>query len=146
LEFGDARRADHLLRRYAIDLLRPRTHELNPTARHDEGFEPVGAQVSEQLQHWLVNKLGVGPLEAWITCGSDPVRNDLREFVGRHPAVRCHHDFEKALLPSCSQRRYVMLEKSLKRLRRLPFGMLGRKTRDAIEREGKLEIDGLLSP
>src|SRR3954447_17414586 len=47
LEFGNTRRAHHLLRRYAIDLLRPWPHEFDAAARHDEGLEPIGAQVSE---------------------------------------------------------------------------------------------------
>src|SRR3954447_6515043 len=47
LEFGNARRAHHLLRWYSVDLLRPWPHELDAAARHDEGLEPIGPQVSE---------------------------------------------------------------------------------------------------
>ena len=68
------RRADDLLGRNAVDLLGPRAHELDAAAGDDEGLEAVGAQVGEQLQHRLIDQLGVGPLEARIARGREPVR------------------------------------------------------------------------
>ena len=77
LELHHAGRADHLLGRDAVDLLRPRPHELDAAAGDDEGLEAVGAQIGEQLQHRLVDELGVGPVEARMARGRDPVRSTV---------------------------------------------------------------------
>ena len=47
--------ADDLLGRDAIDLLRPRAHELDAAAGDDEGLEAVRAQVGEQFDHRLID-------------------------------------------------------------------------------------------
>ena len=75
------RRADDLLGRDAVDPLGPRAHELDAAAGDDEGLEAVGAQVGEQLQHRLVDQLGVGPLEPRMARGGEPVRDDRGELV-----------------------------------------------------------------
>ena len=46
--------ADDLFRRDAIDLLRPRAHELDAAAGDDEGLEAVRAQVGEHFEHRLI--------------------------------------------------------------------------------------------
>ena len=43
----------------AVYPLRPGPHELDAAAGHDECFEAVGAQIGEQLQHRLVDQLGI---------------------------------------------------------------------------------------
>ena len=81
------RRADDLLRRNAVDALGPRAHELDAAARDDEGLEAVGAQVGQQLEHRLVDQLGVRPLEARIACRREPVRrrsSRIRRWSCRH--------------------------------------------------------------
>ena len=54
--------ADDLLGRDAIDLLRPRAHELDAAAGDDEGLESVRPQVGEQFEHRLIDHLRVSPL------------------------------------------------------------------------------------
>ena len=51
--------ADDLLGRDAIDLLRPRPHELDAAAGNNEGLEAVRAQIGEQLEHRLIDHLRV---------------------------------------------------------------------------------------
>src|SRR5687768_16129030 len=46
---------DYLLRRDAVHLLGPGSHELDPAAGHDEGLEAVGPEVGEQLKHGLIH-------------------------------------------------------------------------------------------
>ena len=41
--------ADDLLGRDAVNLLSPRTHELDATTGNDEGLEIIGAEVGEQF-------------------------------------------------------------------------------------------------
>ena len=57
LELRLAAAADDLLGRDAIDLLRPRPHELDAAAGNDEGLETVGAQIGEQFDHGLIDHL-----------------------------------------------------------------------------------------
>src|ERR1035441_9945221 len=47
--------ADDLFGRDAIDLFRPRTHEVNAAAGDYEGLESVRAQVGQEFEHWWVN-------------------------------------------------------------------------------------------
>jgi hypothetical protein len=49
--------------RNAVDLLSPRTHELDAAARHDVGLEAVGAKIGQQLERALVDTLRVRALE-----------------------------------------------------------------------------------
>ena len=51
--------ADDLLGRNAVDALGPGAHELDAAAGDDEGLESVGAEVSEQFEHRLIDHLGV---------------------------------------------------------------------------------------
>src|SRR4051812_9626109 len=66
-------RPDHLIWRYAIHRLAPRTHEFDTPARSNKGLETVRAQIGEQLQHRLVNQFGIWPLETRVTRGCEPV-------------------------------------------------------------------------
>ncbi len=59
VKFGLDAAADDLLRRNAIDLLRPGPHELDAAAGDDERLEIIGAQVGEQFKHRLVDHLGI---------------------------------------------------------------------------------------
>ena len=82
--FSLAAAADDLLGRNAIDLLRPRAHELDAAAGDDEGLESIRAQIGEQFEHRLIDHLGVEPLGLRMLRGGDPVLHDLVEFLGRH--------------------------------------------------------------
>ena len=70
--------ADDLLGRNAVDPFGPRPHELDAAAGDDERLEAVRAQVGQQLEHRLVDHLGVEPLDARMLRGADPVADDLR--------------------------------------------------------------------
>ena len=124
LNSSHAGRADHLLGRNAVDLLGQGAHELDAAARHDEGLEAVGAQVLQQLEHRLIDEIGIGPVEARVPRARDPARDRLREFVGRHAGMRGRDDLEQALLAGRRQRLQVVFEHRLERLLRLPLGML----------------------
>ena len=145
--FVDAGRADHLLGRNAVDLLGPRPHELDAAARDDEGLEAVGAQIGEQLQHRLVDELGVGPLEARMPRGREPVR---ARSCGTPPSVMpaCVAAMisSRPFSPAAATRLHVAVEQRLERLLVLPLRMLRRQRLDAVDREGDLEVDRLLAP
>ncbi|MNF81643.1 hypothetical protein D3C84_639270 [compost metagenome] len=65
-------RADDLLRGNAIHLLSERPHERDFAARHDVGLEAISAQVLQQLQHRLVDHLGVGLLGFGVNRRGEP--------------------------------------------------------------------------
>ena len=146
LESGLDRRADDLLGRNAVDPLGPRPHELDAAARHDEGLEAVGAQVGEQFQHRLVDQFGIGPLEAGIARGREPVGDDLLELRRRHAGMRHRDEFDQSLFAGSGQRLHVAVQHRLERLLGLPFRMHGRHGLDAVEREGELHVHRLLDP
>ena len=89
---------DHLLGRDAVDLLGPGPHELDAAAGDDEGLEAVGPQVSEQLEHGLVDHLGVGPPGRRMPRGGQPLVDDWLELFGRDPGMGGHDQFEEPLL------------------------------------------------
>ena len=86
--------ADHLLRRDAIDFLGPRAHELDAAAGNDEGLEAIRAQVTEHLEHGLIDHLGVGAFGRGMSRRRMPVLHDLLELRGGHAGVSRHDDFD----------------------------------------------------
>jgi hypothetical protein len=104
------------------------------------------AQVGEQLEHRLVDQLGVRALKFRMAGGGDPVGDNRRELVGRHAGMGRRHDLEQPLLAGRRERLPVALEHRLERLGLLPFGMLRRHRPYPVEREGELEVDRLLGP
>jgi len=56
---------------------RPTPHELDAAARDDEGLEAVRAQIAEQLDHRLVDQVGVGPVEPRVPGGPIQSLTDL---------------------------------------------------------------------
>ena len=86
----------------AVDLLHPRPHEFDAAAGHDKGLEAIGAQVSQQLQHRLVDEFGVGPVEARMPRRCDPVEHGLGEFVRGHAGVGRRHDLKQALFAAAA--------------------------------------------
>src|SRR6266516_341313 len=73
---GDGRGAHHLLRWNTVALVGEDSHELHAAARNDEGLEAVGAQIGEEFQHGLINEIGVGPVEARMAGGREPLSDD----------------------------------------------------------------------
>ena len=121
-------------------------HELDAAARDDEGLEAVRAQVGEQLEHGLVDQLGVGPVEPRMSRGGEPVEDAAVELLHRHARVRCRHHLEQALLAHRGDGLDVALEQRLEGLPGLPFGVLRRQRLHAVDRERELEVDRLLGP
>ena len=72
--------ADDLFRRDAIDLLRPRAHELDAAAGDDEVLEAVRAQVGEHFEHRLIDHVGKSLPVCRMFRGGDPVLDDLLEL------------------------------------------------------------------
>ena len=123
LEPGLDRRADHLLRRNAVDPLGPGPHEFDAAARCDEGLEAAGAEVGQQLQHRLVDQFGIGPLEAVIARGREPVGGDLLELGRGHAGMRHRHQFDQSLFAGRRQRLQIAVQHRRERLLGLPFRM-----------------------
>jgi len=82
--------ANHLLRWDAVNFLGPRAHELDAAAGYDEGFEIVCTQVIEQLQHGLIDHLGVGAFGRGMSFCRDPAIDDCLELRGGHTGVSGH--------------------------------------------------------
>ena len=143
---GLDRRSDDLLRRNAIDPLGPRPHELDAAARHDEGLEAVGPQIGEQFEHRLIDQFGIGPLEAVITRGREPVGDDLLEFCRRHAGMGHRDDFDQPLFAGSRQRLHVAVEHRRERLLGLPLRMHRCHGLHAVECEGQLHVHRLLDP
>jgi hypothetical protein len=62
--FDGQRRADHLLRRDAVDLLGIQTYEILTEARDNVGLKTIRSQIAQHFQHRLIGEFGVGPLPA----------------------------------------------------------------------------------
>ena len=127
--------ADDLLGRDAVDPLGPRAHELDAAAGDDVRLEAVRAQVGEQLEHRLVDQLGVGPLESRVLGRREPVVDDLVELFGRHAGVRGGDQFDEPLLARRERRFHVALEDGLERLLVFHSGCCRRERLDAVEGE-----------
>src|SRR5947208_8403477 len=143
---GDGRGANYLLRRNAVALVGEDSHELHATARNDEGLEVVGAQIGEQLQHGLINEIGVGPVEARMAGGREPLSHHSGKFLGAHAAMAHRHDLHEALLTRSEQRLLVARKHSCEGLLLFPFWMLWGERLYPVNGEGELKIDRLLSP
>ncbi len=63
-EFRAADRADHLLGRNAIDLLRIDAHKILTAAGDDVGLEAVVAQIVQNLLHRLIGEVGIETIPA----------------------------------------------------------------------------------
>ena len=142
----DAGRAHHLLRRNAVGALGPRPHELDAAARDDEGLELVGAQIGQQLEHRLIDEIGVGPLEARMARRGDPLEHGLPEFLGGEAGVRGRHDLEHALLAHQGELGAVVGQHRAERLVVRHSGWRADHRLDAIHGEDGLEIHRLLGP
>ena len=82
--------ADDLFRRDAVNLLRPRAHELDAAAGDDEVLEAVRAQIGEHFEHRLIGHVGEELAGLRMFRGGDPVLDDLLKLVGGHARVRGH--------------------------------------------------------
>ena len=145
-ELGLDAAPDHLLRRYAVDLLGPGANEFDLAARYDEGLETVRPQVGEQFQHRLIDHLGVESSSLRMPGAGDPVADDLVELLGGHPGVGDGKDPRDGGFAAGKRAFHIALERRRKRLLRLPFGMLRGERPQAIEGEDELEVQRLLGP
>ena len=138
--------ANHLLGRNVIDPVGKNAHEVDTATGDDEGLEAVGAQVSEQFQHRLIDHLAVKPFSDGMLGGRDPFANDLIEFHGGHAGMRDRDDLENRGLAAGERTFEIALEQRGKRLLVLPLRMQRGERLHAVERKSELEGDGLLRP
>ena len=146
LKLGDAGGADHLLGRDAVGLVGEIAHELDPAAGRDEGLEAVGAQIVEQLQHRLIDQVGVKHLEARMLGGLDPLFDRLVEIDGGHAGMRGGHDLQHALLAHGGDGFHVAGKHRLEWFLVLPFRMLVGLLLHLVDGEHELVVDRLLDP
>ena len=102
--------ADDLFRRYAVNPLRPRTHELDAAAGDDVILETVRAQISEYFEHRLIDHVGIGLAAFRMPGGGDPVFRYLLEFHRGHARMRRHDDFKQGALAAGHRFLIVALE------------------------------------
>src|SRR6266566_8781365 len=143
---GDGRGAHHLLGWNAVALVGEDSHELDAAARNDEGLETAFSQIGEDLQHGLINEICVGPVEARMAGGREPLSDDSGKFLGAHAAMAHRHDLHEALLTRSEQRLLVARKHSCEGLLLFPFWMLRRERLYPVNGEGELKIDRLLGP
>jgi hypothetical protein len=108
--------------------------------------KPRARRKGQKLEHRLVDELRVGALEAGMARRGQPVRDDRLELRHRHAGVGRHDQLDHAALARLRQGLHVPLERRLEGLLVLPFRALRRERRDAVEREGELNVHGLLDP
>jgi hypothetical protein len=106
----------------------------------------VAAQIIHQLEHRLIDEIGVRPLEARMTRAVAPVGDGSGELVGRHAGMRGGQELKQPFFSGGSQRVHVAFEYRFVRLLVLPIRMLRRHDLDPVEHEGELKVDRLLRP
>ena len=77
---------------------------------------------------------------------SEPVGDDLLEFLRRHAGMRRRHELHQALFAGGRKRLHVVIQHRLEWLLGFPIRILRRQHLDAIEDEGELDIHRLLDP
>src|SRR5437660_12687476 len=102
--------------------------------------------MGEQLHHGLINEICVGPVEARMAGGREPLSDDSGKFFGAHAAMAHRHDLHEALLTRSEQRLLVARKHSCEGLLLSPFWILRRERQYAVNGEGALEINRLLGP
>ena len=137
---------DDLRRRNAVDGLGEVAHELDAAAGDDISGEAVVAQIGQQLEHGLVDEVGVAALEALVLGGGEPSPTIFWNSAGDMPAWVAMTSSSDSLLAGCGHRLHVAFEHGLEGLLVLPFGVLGRHALHAVERESELHIHRLLDP
>src|SRR6266404_3539515 len=143
---GDGRGAHHLLGWDAVAPVGEDSHELDAAARNDEGLETAFSQIGEDLQHGLINEVCVGPVEARMAGGREPLSDDSGKFFGAHAAMAHRHDLHEALLTRSEQRLLVARKHSCEGLLLFTFWMLRGERLYPVNGEGELEINRLLGP
>ena len=129
-----------------IGLLGPRPHELDAAAGDDVGLEFIVLQIADQFLHRLVGQIGVFPFQHGVLGRSDPVRDDLREFVGAHAGMGNHDGLQNALLAGLGEGLLVAVHNRLERRFVVPLRMLGRHRFYPGESEHRLSINRPLDP
>jgi hypothetical protein len=138
--------AHHLLDRDAVRLVADDAHELLAAAGHDVSPKAARAQVLQHLEHRLVDRLGVRPLEARVFGLGEPLPDDLEEFLRAYAGMGGGDDLRPVALSELRHRLVVAGEHRLERLLVLPLGVLRRERRQAVEREHRLGVERVLDP
>jgi hypothetical protein len=84
-------------------------------------LKAVGAQIGQQLQHGLVDQLGVGAFEARMAGLRDPIARDLLELDAGHAGMGRHQQLHQAFEAGVAEGCHVVLERGLEGLLLLPF-------------------------
>ena len=58
-------------------------------------LKTIGAEKTQQLDHRLIDQLGIKAIEAGMVRGGDPIGDELQEVVGGNAGMADRHDFEK---------------------------------------------------
>ena len=138
--------ADDLFRRDAVNLLRPRAHELDAAAGNDEVLETIGSQVGEQFEHRLINHFRIELAGFRVLCGRNPILHDLFELHRGHARMRGHEEFQDHFVAACERSFQIALKQRCERFFRFPFGMQRCERLHAVECEIQLNGHRLLAP
>lgn len=106
-------RADHLVARDAVFLLREGADQVDAAARDDEGPEAVVAKVGEQLDLRPVDIVREQPMQRRVPRPRESADRNLVEVVGRGPRMGLHREGQRALLAEGLDLRGVALEERL---------------------------------
>jgi len=104
------------------------------------------AEQPEQLQHRLVDQLGIGAGEAGVAGRAQPVLDDGVERLGRHAGVGDADDLDEAARADAGDGLRVAGEDGAEGFLRLPFRVLRGEGAHAVQREGELVVHGQLGP
>ena len=145
-KLGHDAAAHDLLGWNSITLFAEGTNILDSTAEDDECFEATRAKERQQLQHRLIDKVGIRFVESRMAGGRQPVLNDTLERFRRHAGVSSHYELNESGLTSGSEGFRVVLNRSLKWLLVFPLRMLRGQFANTVENEYPLKIEWLFGP
>ena len=139
--------AHHLLGRDAVDPFGPGAHELDAAAGDDEGLEAVGAQVGQQLEHRLVDHVGVRACRCPGGCAV--AIQSLTVLLNSSvvmPVCVAASISSRPFSPAAATPFMSPFEQRRERLLRLPLRVLRRQCLHAVDQEEGLEVHRLLGP
>ena len=135
-----------MLGRDAVNALGEDSHEIGSAAGDDAGFESVGAEKFQHLEHGLVGELVVGAVEARVLGRGEPDADAVGKVFGGHARAGEVDDVEDAFVVVGEERGEVAGEGGLHHRIVFPCGFVGQAAFQFVEREGELEGHGVLRP